>query len=242
MTTASLLYLGNKDFEETQLIVIFIKLANLAKRVIYITIDLAMMPRKKDSQQQSLESRLNIECFNYSIKSNYTRNCLYCTNSKRKSKDKKMEYEAKCKKWNKNQTLTNRVVIAKSNASNKKSNDDFYLTKRVLMIQKAITDQSNLYLDSCAFKHICNKRDNFSKLCPKSSEFVTINKNIIRWEKVGIIQLVLLNGSDITLLNIVFVLRCNSKLISLGQLKEARILYHNYPKKMILKKAENIIG
>lgn len=143
MTTASLLYSGNKDFEETQLIVIFIKVANLAKQVIYITIDLAMMPRKKEPQQQSLKSRLNIECFNYSKKSNYTRNCLYCTNPKGKSEDKKMEYEAKRKKWNKNQTLTNRVVITKSNASNKKSNDDFYLTRRVLMIQKATTDQGN---------------------------------------------------------------------------------------------------
>lgn len=153
-----------------------------------------------------------------------------------------MEYEAKRKKWNKNQTLTNRVVIARSNASNKKSNDDFYLTRRVWIIQKATTDYGNWYLDSCAFKHICNKRDNFSKLCPKRSESVTINENIIRWEKVGIIQLVLLNGLDIILLNVAFVLRCNSKLISLDQLREARISYYDYPKKMMLKKAENIIG
>lgn len=42
--------------------------------------------------------------------------------------------------------------------------------------------------------------------------------------------------------NITFALKCNSNLISLGQLKKARILYHNHSKSIILKKAGNIIG
>lgn len=68
------------------------------------------------------------------------------------------------------------------------------------------------------------------------------NRDIIRSEKVSTIQLALLNRLNITLLNIAFTLRYDSNLISLGQLKKARISYHNHPKSIILKKTRNIIG
>lgn len=69
-----------------------------------------------------------------------------------------------------------------------------------------------------------------------------VNKVIIRSKKVDTIQLILLNRSDKMLLNVVFTLWYNSNLIFLGQLREARILDHNYSKSMILKKAKNIIN
>ena len=47
MTTAPLLYSGDKDLEEIQLIVTSTKAANLAKQATGITGDLAMMARKK---------------------------------------------------------------------------------------------------------------------------------------------------------------------------------------------------
>lgn len=44
------------------------------------------------------------------------------------------------------------------------------------------------------------------------------------------------------LLNMVYALRKNSNFISLGQLREARILYYNHPKSIILKNTGNLIG
>ena len=41
------------------------------------------------------------------------------------------------------------------------------------MTREASTDQGNWYLDSCASRRICNKRDSFSELRQKSYEFVT---------------------------------------------------------------------
>lgn len=71
---------------------------------------------------------------------------------------------------------------------------------------------------------------------------MTANKDIIRSEKIDIIQLGLLNKWDITLSNIAFFSKCDFNLISFGQLREVGNLYYNYPKSMILKKTENIIG
>lgn len=51
-----------------------------------------------------------------------------------------------------------------------------------------------------------------------------------------------MNKLDIIFSNITFALKCNSNLISFGQLKEARISYHNYSESMILKKTKNIIN
>lgn len=42
--------------------------------------------------------------------------------------------------------------------------------------------------------------------------------------------------------NVAFALRCNTNLISLGQLKKAGILYNYHLESIILKKAGNIIG
>lgn len=51
-----------------------------------------------------------------------------------------------------------------------------------------------------------------------------------------------MNRLDIIFSNITFALKCNSNLISFGQLREARISYHNHSESMILKKTKNIIS
>lgn len=84
------------------------------------------------------------------------------------------------------------------------------------MTQKATIYKGNRYPDSYASRHIYNKKDSFFRLYSKSYEFVTTNRNIIRSEKVSIIQLALLNKSDITLSNIAFAPKYNSNLISFG--------------------------
>lgn len=42
--------------------------------------------------------------------------------------------------------------------------------------------------------------------------------------------------------NVAYTPKCNSNLISLGQLREAGISYHDYPKCMILKQGVSTIG
>lgn len=48
-------------------------------------------------------------------------------------------------------------------------------------------DENNWYLNSYASRHICNKRDSFSKLCSESYRFLTADRDIIISEKVGMI-------------------------------------------------------
>lgn len=75
----------------------------------------------------------------------YTRECIGCTNSKKKLENKKMKQKANYIIQKKNQIPINRVTIARSNALNKKSNDNFYSTKSIFITQKASTNQSNQY-------------------------------------------------------------------------------------------------
>lgn len=73
----------------------------------------------------------------------------------------------------------------------------------------------------------------FSELYPKNYELMIASGNIIKLEKVGTIQLLFENGTEIMLSNVAFALRYNSNLISLNQLREAGILYHDHPNSMI---------
>lgn len=70
---------------------------------------------------------------------------------------------------------------------------------------------------------------------------MTAGKDIIRLREVGTIQLLLKNRSEMILFNVAFALRYDSNLISLGQVREARISYHNHPNNMILKQSRSII-
>ena len=91
------------------------------------------------------------------------------------------------------------------------------------------------------FKTHCNNRERFADLRPKSYKFVTVGGTIIRLSQVGTIILPLENGLQLTLSNFAFTPECDSNLISLGQLWETGISYHNYPEEMILKQGGEII-
>lgn len=161
MTLSPILYLGNKKFEEIQLIVTCMETANLAKQTTSVTGDLTIMTRKKRRLQQTQRSKPNKKCFNYSKKDHYTRNYLGCTNPKKNSEDKKADHKAKRARWKKNQNPRNRVAIVRSNPLDKKPKNNSYLIKRVFIIQETNIDQSIQYLDSYIFRHICNQRESF---------------------------------------------------------------------------------
>lgn len=77
MTTAPLLYSGNKDLEEIQQIVTFIKVANLVKQAVGATADLALMAKKKQSEKSNFRLKTNKKYFNCGKKGHYAKN--YCS-------------------------------------------------------------------------------------------------------------------------------------------------------------------
>ena len=101
MTTAPLLYFGNKDHEEIQQIIMSTEAANLAKQAVRATTDLAMMAKRKQLEKYPAKPKTNEECFNCGKKGHYTRDCH--TSNKRKPEES-LE-EAKCARWKKNQAI-----------------------------------------------------------------------------------------------------------------------------------------
>lgn len=67
-------------------------------------------------------------------------------------------------------------------------------------------------------------------------------KNIIRSNQVGTVIFPLINSMQLTFSNVTFALKYDSNLISLGQLQEIGISYHNYSEQMLLRQAGKTIG
>ena len=109
------------------------------------------------------------------------------------------------------------------------------------MTRKA-DEEREWYLDSCTSRHICNNHEKFVDLRPKTYEFITAGGNIIRSSQIGTVTLSLKNGSNLTLSNVAYTPECDSNLISLGQLRETGISYHNPAKCMVLKQKGKTIG
>ncbi len=95
--------------------------------------------------------------------------------------------------------------------------------------------KSTWYLDSCASRHLTNDRSLFiGKILPKAWDFTTAGGQIIQFEGVGTVHISLADGSNIELEGIALVLQCKSNLISLGQLRDNRITYHDNSSSMLL--------
>ena len=78
ITTTPLLYLGDKNFEKIQQIVTSTKVANIAKQVVEVIVDLTMIDKRRS------DSRSNEECFNCGKKGHYTKDCCSSTSNKKK--------------------------------------------------------------------------------------------------------------------------------------------------------------
>lgn len=108
-------------------------------------------------------------------------------------------------------------------------------------LQKLGAD-STWFLDLCALCHICNDQKLFSNLKAKSIDFVTAAGQVIQIEEIGTVSIQLADGNSIKLYNIALALGCDSNLISLGQLQETGITYHDSPSAMTLMQQEKIIA
>ena len=190
---------------------------------------------KKKQPERTTRSKPEEKCFNCGKKGHYTQDCRSSTLNKRKPEAS--TEEAKHSRWKRNQ--------AKAARSNEQDDSDPepYPAGWAFITRKVDEDQSEeWYLDSCASRHISNNRERFADLRPKSYKFVTARGTIIRSSQVGTIILPIENGLQLTLSNVAFTPECDSNLISLGQLRETFISYHDYPEKMVLKQGGEIIG
>lgn len=87
------------------------------------------------------------------------------------------------------------------------------------MTKKANKKANNTwYLDFYALKYICNNRRLFLDMRINNNEFITTEGEIIQSLKVETIYFHLQIGIIMTLLNIIYVPKCNSNLILLGQI------------------------
>lgn len=72
-------------------------------------------------------------------------------------------------------------------------------------------------------------------------KFVITCENIIKSKQVGIIIFPLKNSSELIFFNIIYILKHDTNLISLGQLWQIGILYYKYSKYIVSKQMEKII-
>ena len=214
----------------------------MAKRATGQTADLAMMTRKRsDGRQQTPNPKANEECFNCGKKGHYARDCY--SNSKRKPEDEKAAEEAKRVRWKRNRA-TEKAAAARSANQDNDSDPEPYPAGRAFMTRLSSEETTDRwYLDSCASRHICNNRELFSDIRSKNYEFVTAGGDIIRSKEVGTVHLPLQSGkTTMTLLNVAYAPKCDSNLISLGQLRDSGISYHDHPNSMVLKQGGSILG
>lgn len=97
------------------------------------------------------------------------------------------------------------------------------------------------FLNSCTSYHFCNNQILFSNLKAKSIDFVIAVEQIVWTEKTVTVSISLASDDNIKLHNVVLAPECNSNLISLCQLHEARITYHDNPLAMTLIQQRKVI-
>lgn len=89
---------------------------------------------------------------------------------------------------------------------------------------------------------MCNDRSLFKSTRAKSIDFVTAAGQILRTNQIGTVAIPLATGTTIELHNVAFAPQCDSNLISLGQLRESGITYHDNPTEMTLMKDGQVIA
>ena len=93
----------------------------------------------------------------------------------------------------------------------------------------------------CASRHLCNNQRLFTSTRAKSIDFITAAGQVIRTEEIGTVSIPLADGTTIKRHNIALAPRCNSNLISLSQLQESGIIYHDDPSSITLMRGNKTI-
>ena len=103
------------------------------------------------------------------------------------------------------------------------------------MIASARSNLYNWYIDSGASEHIMNQRHLFLNLEPYNKKFKTVSGNMVSAVGKGVVEIHMKTGT-VQIKDVALVLQATTNLISLGQLQQSGITYHNEDTKMTLKK------
>lgn len=99
------------------------------------------------------------------------------------------------------------------------------------------------YLDSCASQYLTNNRDLFiKKLRPKCLDFIIAGGQTLCAKSIRTIAIPLDDGSSIRLKGVAYAPKCDSNLISLGQLRNSNIIYVDNPNTMTLIQGDQAIA
>ena len=104
------------------------------------------------------------------------------------------------------------------------------------------TPKDTWYLDSCTSRHLSNYWEAFEDLREKVIDFTTTAGQVIRSEYVGTVVIPLKDGQSIKLEGVTYTPESNSNLISLCQLRESGIGYHDDPTSMTLRRGSEVIA
>lgn len=162
---------------------------------------------------------------------------------KNKLEDEKTIKTAKQVWWTRNQVTKKAAAAQSASQDHNNSDPELHPVGRVFMTRDT-NDKANdtWYLDSYASRHICNNNNLFSDIHTKNYKFITAGGEIIWCQEVGMVHFLLETGTTMTLLNVAYTPKRDSNLISLDQLQELGISYHNHLDSMILKQRKSILG
>ena len=256
-TTASLLETGDKTIDEIHSILQSKEAKNISKRTTGGTGDLAMAFRDNTNSFKR-KANSHEECFNCHELGHFGRDCShpdkmfqrpnpnpYPSNNNNSTQPR---YRDGANRPNSSRNDSRPRPRAHQTIENKEDDSDpepftpgrLGTAFMIKELQKPIN--ATWFLDSCASRDPCNDRRLFSNTRAKSIDFMTAAGQLIRSEEIGTVSIPLNGVTSIELHNVSLAPDCDSNLISLGQLRESGITYHDSPTAMTLMKEGKVIA
>lgn len=237
-TSASLLEAGDKTIDQIQSILQSKEAKNISKRTTGAVGDLAMAFRDGKRKANSDD-----ECYNWHKLGHFGRDCPLP--DKRLNRIKH-PHRAGSRSGSQTPNQSNsRPNRAHQTAEDHDDSDPELFTPGPVATAFMVKEQQQLQRPSTSWfldSHSCNDRRLFSNTRTKSIDFVTAAGQVIRTEEIGTVSIPLSGGTAIKLHNVALAPNCDSNLISLGQLRESGIRYHDNPTAMTLMRNGKIIA
>jgi hypothetical protein len=105
-----------------------------------------------------------------------------------------------------------------------------------------VTMKNNWYIDSCASRHMTNNRELFKSIREQYHDFITASGHVITSEETGTIVLPLASGKNFEIHGVAYIPKCDSNLLSLGQLRRSGVTYHDREHHMLLKQNGTVVA